>query len=412
MAKARKDKQGRALRKGEYQRKEDGRYVYSFTDPFGKRTFIYGVTLAELRAKEDKLVKDQLDGIDTYVAGKATLNFLFDRYISTKRELRSSTRTNYLYIYDHFVRNSIGKQVVSSIRYSDILRFYQDLLDGKKLRISTVESVHGVLHPTLQLAVRDTIIRLNPSDNALAELKKKNQKHSSLRHALTLEQQRAFIRYVTESPVFYRWGPLFTVLLGTGCRIGEVIGLRWCDLDMENRMISINHSVTYYPRSDDSYRCSHEISMPKTEAGIRTIPMLDEVYEAFLEEKEYQKETGPNTTVINGMSGFIFMNRFGNVHNPSAVNRIIKRIVTCYNAEEIVRAEKAKRKAVILPNFSCHIFRHTFCTRFCENETNVKVIQSVMGHADIRTTYDIYTDVTDQTKKESFKNLSKNMSIF
>jgi len=412
MAKARKDNKGRAFRKGEYQRKQDGRYVYTYTEPFGKRTSIYGTTLAELREKEDKLKKDQLDGIDTYVAGKATLNFLFDRYIATKRELRSTTLSNYLYIYNHFVRNTIGKAAISSIKYSDVLQYYLNLMEVKKVSISTVESVHCVLHPAFQLAVRDSIIRVNPSDNVLADIKKKNHKHSSLRHALTLEQQRAFIRYVKESPLFGRWSPIFTVLLGTGCRIGEIVGLRWCDLDMEGRMISINHSITYYPRSEESYRCTHEVSLPKTESGIRTIPMLDEVYEAFLEEQEYQKESGPNHSVINGMSGFIFMNRFGYVHNPAAINRIIKRIVTCYNAEEIIKAERAKRKALILPSFSCHIFRHTFCTRFCENETNVKVIQSVMGHADIRTTYDIYTDVTDQTKKESFEMLSKNMSIF
>ena len=62
--------------------------------------------------------------------------------------------------------------------------------------------------------------------------------------------------------------------------------------------------------------------------------------------------------------------------------------------------------------FSCHTFRHTFCTRFCENETNVKVIQSVMGHADIQTTMDVYAEVTERKKRESMDNLSKNMSIF
>ena len=412
MAQSRKDNKGRAFRKGEYQRKEDGRYVYAYTTPYGKRKAVYGNTLAELREKEKKLVRDQLEGIDTYVAGKATLNYVFDRYIETKTELKSTTFTNYSYSYDHFVRNTFGKRIIGDIKYSDVLKFYQELIDDKGVQVNTLESVHSVVHPTLQLAVRDNIIRNNPSDGVMAEIKKKNKNKSSMRHALTIEQQIEFMDYVAQSPLYYRWTPLFTVMLGTGCRVGEIIGLRWEDIDMENRMISINHSVTYYPRSKESYKCLFEVSLPKTEAGIRTVPMLDEVYEAFLEEMEYQKETGFNETVIDGMSGFIFMNRFGNVHNPAGINRAIKRIVETHNAEEVVKAEKQKRRAVIIPNFSNHVLRHTFCTRFCENETNIKVIQSVMGHKDIQTTYDIYAEVTDLRKKESFDNLSKNMKIF
>lgn len=65
-----------------------------------------------------------------------------------------------------------------------------------------------------------------------------------------------------------------------------------------------------------------------------------------------------------------------------------------------------------IPHFSCHHLRHTFCTRFCENETNVKVIQSVMGHSSIETTMDIYVEVTETTKKEALDNLSANLDVF
>lgn len=412
MAKARKDNKGRALRKGEYQRKEDGRYAFAYTDALGKRIVVYASTLKELREKETKLLQDRIEGIDTYVQGKASLNFVFQRYITTKSELRSTTFSNYVYCYRHFVRDTFGKRPIASIKYSDVLQFYQYLLLEKKLNISTIESVHTLLHPTFQMAVRDSIIRNNPSDGVMATLKKKNKASSQMRDALTVEQQRSFLRYVSESPLYSRWTPLFVVMLGTGCRVGEIVGLRWCDLDFDERMISINHSVTYYPRVKDSFKCSHEVSLPKTEAGIRTIPMLDAVYEAFLEEMEYQKETGPNKTVINGMSGFVFMNRFGSVHNPEGINRVIKRIVASHNADEIVAAERQKRKPVILPNFSCHVLRHTFCTRFCENETNAKVVQSVMGHKDIQTTFNKYAHVTEAKKKQSFETLSKNMIIF
>ena len=82
----------------------------------------------------------------------------------------------------------------------------------------------------------------------MAEIKRKEGKNKGIRHALTVEQQRAFMNYTANSSVFYHRYPLFTVLLGTGCRIGKFIGLRWEDLDYENLLISINHSVTYYAR--------------------------------------------------------------------------------------------------------------------------------------------------------------------
>ena len=409
---ARKDDKGRALRKGEFQRSSDGKYVYGYVDPYGTRRYIYSKDLKELRKREDELVKKQLDGLDVYVAGSADLNYVFDRYISTKSELRRTTYTNYTYMYDHFVREGFGRKKIGEIKYSDVLYFYYDLLNEKKLQVNTLETIHTVLHPTFQLAVRDDIIRNNPSDGVMAEIKKKGGKNKGVRHALTLEQQRAFMNYMAGSPVFSHWSPFFTVLLGTGCRIGEAVGLRWQDINLEKRMIDINHAMTYYPRRDDTYKCEFKVSLPKTNAGVRVIPMMEPVYQALITEYERQKEEGFCTTVVDGMTGFVFMNRFDMIHNPAAVNRAITRIREAYNAEEIVNAKKAKRQPVLIPHFSCHHLRHTFCSRFCENETNVKVIQSVMGHASIETTMDIYAEVTDDKKKSALEDLARNLDVF
>lgn len=412
MAKARKDNRGRALRKGESQR-TDNTYVYTYTDPFKKRRFVYAKDLQTLREKQDKLKKEQLDGLDSYLAGNATLNFVFDRYMSTKYDLRKTTRSNYLYMYNHFVRDGFGERLIAELKYSDVKYFYLYLLNDKGLQANTVDTIHTILHPTFQLAVRDDIIRKNPSDGVMAEIKKKAGKNKGIRHALTIPQQRAFLNYIANEPVFSHWLPLFTVLLGTGCRIGEVIGLRWQDVDYENRLININHSVVYYAVAGAPTKKSvFQVSLPKTDAGIRDVPMMDEVYEALQQEYEYQRENGFNSTTIDGMTGFIFCNRFGNVHNPQTVNRTIKRILENYNAEEVLNAKKERRQPLILPHFSCHHLRHTFCTRLCENESNLKVIQAVMGHANIETTMDIYAEATAEKKKEAIENLSKNIKLF
>ena len=411
MAKARKDLRGRALRKGETQRASDKRYVYTYTDPLGRRKYVYARDLATLREKEKELMKNQLDGLDLYVAGRATINNVFDRYMAIKHNLRDSTRSNYLYTYNHFVRDNFGMKLIASIKFSDVLQYYNHLLHEEDRSLGTLDTIHCLLHPTFQLAVRDQVIRNNPSDGVMKEISKQSGKNRGVRHALTIEQQRAFMEYVANHPVYYHWWSLFTVLLGTGCRIGEALGLRWEDLDFENRIISINHSLVYYPTAKER-KSVMRIVKPKTEAGIRTIPMLDVVYDAFQMELEEQEETGFNTDEIDGMTGFVFKNRYGGVPNYNTVNQAIKRIINSHNADEVVLAKREKREPVIIPNFSCHHFRHTFATRLCEVESNLKVIQSIMGHRNIETTMDVYAEATDRKKKESMDNLSAKLDIF
>ena len=106
------------------------------------------------------------------------------------------------------------------------------------------------------------------------------------------------------------------------------------------------------------------------------------------------------------------MNREGHVLCPHNLNRALERIRTDYNAEETVNAKKEHRKPVILPHFSAHHLRHTFCTRICEEENDLKLIQEIMGHADITTTMDIYNESNMDRKRERFDHLEKIANVF
>ena len=320
MAYSRKDSKGRALRKGESFRKDKDLYVYKYVDPFGKAKYLYSKDLAKLREKEERLLKDQLDGLDIYAMGKSTVNYVYDRYIKTKTELRKTTRANYDYTYDHYVRDDFGKRRIAEIKYSDVLYFYQYLADEEELSISTIESVHTLLHPTFQLAVRDDIIRKNPSDNVLAEIKKKWGKTIGVRHALTISQQRIFLE-VLEQPENLKWKPIIVFLLGTGCRAGEMIAIRWKDLDFNERTISINHAASFLAGHNGAGDGGFIISKPKTEAGIRMIPMLDSVYEVLEEHAAICRAMGKNDLEVDGMSGFVFLNRYGNLLGRSQSTR-------------------------------------------------------------------------------------------
>ena len=109
---------------------------------------------------------------------------------------------------------------------------------------------------------------------------------------------------------------------------------------------------------------------------------------------------------LDGYSNFVFCNRFGGFMNAGSINDQIGRIVDKYNAQEEVKAAKEQREPLIIPKFSCHITRHTFCSRLCENGTNIKLIQQIMGHSDIRTTMNIYAEISKQTADAVFQDLN------
>lgn len=418
----RTDHKGRILKDGESQRK-DGSYRFRYVDANGVRRDVYSNRLVptdkappgckedlSLREKEKKIRRDLEDGIKAAVENRLTLNELFDLYMSGKQELKETTRSNYLYMYRKYVRNGFGRRKIAKIKYSDVKAFYNSLIHEKGFKPNSMEIIHTVLHPVFTLAVRDGYIRINPTDGAMAEIKKSHNWEKPKRIALTEEEQQAFINFTASSMEYNHWLPLFTFFLGTGCRVAEVIGLRWEDCDFEASTISINHNMVYR-KLEGNDKMEFYITTPKTSAGTRVIPMMSEVRKALEAEYAKQVEIGFNETVIDGYSGFIFTNRFGGVYSPHTINRAIERIYKAYNKQETELAKKEHRPPLLIRHFSVHNLRHTFCTRFCENETNLKVIQEIMGHADIETTMNIYAEVSERKKKQSLANLEGKIKI-
>ena len=184
-------------------------------------------------------------------------------------------------------------------------------------------------------------------------------------------------------------------------RVGEITGLRWCDIDLEDETISINHTLVYFDKGR-AEGCGFAVNTPKTKSGERTIPMLPKVKEAFLIEKDYQKEFNLKCKVIvDGYTDFIFLNRFGQPQHQGTLNKALRRIIRDCNYEVL---DKEKKDSVILPRFSNHSLRHTFTTRLCEAGVNIKAMQDILGHADAETTLQIYTDATKDLKKAEMIN--------
>ena len=399
----RTDSKGYQLHRGESQRKSDGRYCYSYTDRYGKRRYTYAKTLVKLREKEKEIRRDYEDGIDAEKAKTIEVNHMIERYLRNKPDLKETTKGTYRFLYLHHIHDSIGKRKISDVKYSDIKGFYYSLIIEKELSATTVDHINTLLHPAFQMAVRDELIRLNPTDGVMKEIKGSKYWVENKRKALTIDEQTRFMDFVRENREYTGWCPIITVLLGTGLRIGELLGLVWSDINFEERTLSVTRTMNDSPDGDGI--CKKRIQTPKTKASIRDIPMISEVNDAFLREYELQKCLGFCEEEIDGVSGFIFSNSAHMVYTDSAINRALHQIVDDYNEQETENAKKENRDPLFLPYFSCHILRHTFCSRLCESEPNPKIAQEIMGHSDIQTTLNIYAGIDKSVKKKSVFNL-------
>ena len=233
---------------------------------------------------------------------------------------------------------------------------------------------------------------------------------SERKRALTEVEQKKFASFVYNTPKYNYIAPLITVLLGTGMRIGEALGLRWTDCDFETNTISITHALVYKESEDGSgYR--YRITLPKTRAGLRTIPMFSSVRQALETEKNRQRDPTKKKFTVDGYTDFIFLNSNGKPYINTAVFDSLHRIVDDYNLAESIVAYEEKRQPVLLPHFGAHILRHTFCTRLCENESNIKIVQDVMGHKDVRTTMNVYNEATELKKQERFKEIDSKVNL-
>lgn len=399
------DKKHRLLKTGESER-SDGYYQYRYTDKKGKRHTITASTLEELRQKEDIIIINKAEGIRAD-AGNVTLDDMFKLWSRLKRGLKDNTFQNYCYMYKTFVSSEIGHCRIATLRKSDLKAFYNTMVDERNLKIATVDNIHTVLHQVLDIAVEDGYLRTNISDNLLKELKQSH--NTGCRHvkALTVAEQELFLDFLKrENTPYHHWYPIFSIMINTGMRVGEITGLQWEDVHFDEGMIEVNRTLVYYDHAEGG--CYFNIHTPKTEAGKRVIPMLDEVKEAFLEEKRYQEFNDLKCKMsVDGYENFIFINRFGNLQHQGTLNKALRRIIRDCNDLQLLKSTK---NPVLLPRFSCHSLRHTFTTRLVEAGVNLKVIQDTLGHKDFSTTMDIYTDVTRELKQREFDNLQEKMN--
>ncbi len=404
-----RDKKNRALKTGEGVRLKNGKemYYYRWKDKTCKTRYIYSTDLSELRKKESKIIRDEMNGIKH--VGNLTVNNVYDMWLKLKRGLKPNTLCNYKYMYTQYVYPTLGKKKIGTLTKADVRLFYISLAEERHLKVSTIESVHTVLYQVFELAVEQEYIRNNISTNALSELKK-TKKDSEKKYALTIEEQKLFEDCLKDPRNIYV-GSIFLLMMYTGLRAGEATGLRWCDIDFDKKEISVNHTLVYFDRGNGNGGCTYKINSPKTKKSYRTVPMIKQVYESLQNLKKFQEDNQLTCkTTVDGYCDFVFFNAKGTVYNKGVLNKILRRIQKDCNLKQIEKMNSEnKDDIVLLPHFSCHILRHTAATRLFESGANARFVMEMLGHSDIRTTMNIYVDVSDEFKKDELSKFEDYM---
>lgn len=386
MAEKRKDNKGRNLFTGESQRK-DGSYMYRCSDDYGKRHTVYAPTLKELRVKEKELQKDIADGL-SITNGNITVSELLKIYFDGNKKWKQSTIQQKQYIINVIKQYPISNMEIKNVKYSHIKEFYLNLFNSgiQKRRIL---SYHHTLKPAFGIAVEDDWIRKNPC-NIKLDFLPSNYKEKSI---LSKEQETDFLDFVKKTSKIQWYYDIFVIMLETGVRVGELLGLTLDDIDLKNRKLSINHQLSFSANTENNK--SFRIDTLKTEAGRREIYISDKAHISFLNLLKRRNQETSIEIIIDGYSQFLLKShKKSKIVTYDMLNKSISDAVNMYNK---THCEK-------IPALTPHSMRHTFCTRMIERGIDVKSLQYIMGHKDVKTTLDIYTHMSGDIATKSMKN--------
>ena len=398
MSEKRRDKRNRILREGEYQR-ADGRYRYRYIDENGKEKWVYSWRLDKndptprgkkqelsLREKEKQIQADLFDHIVTH-GGDYSVIELVEKYISLKTGVNHNTRAGYKTVINILKKDPFGKQRIDKVRLSDAKAWLIKLqqVDGKGY--SSIHSIRGVLRPAFQMAVDDDLLRKNPFGFELASVIVND---SVTREAITRKQERELLRFIKEDKHFCRYYDAIYILFHTGLRISEFCGLTVSDIEFGNQRIKVDHQL------QRTTQMQYVIQEPKTESGIRYVPMSEEVTACF--RRIIANRAMPDVEpMIDGHVGFLFLDKNERPMVALHWEKYLQHIVEKYN--KIYRIQ--------MPKVTPHVCRHTFCSNMAKSGMNPKTLQYIMGHADISVTLNVYTHVQFDDAQAEMLRLAK-----
>ncbi|KHS57629.1 integrase [Terrisporobacter othiniensis] len=359
------------------------------TDDRGKlvRKQFTGKTQQDVKNKLQEYKKQMLMGVlneDKLTVSDWFYSWLFDY---RKQDLKPKSFQRYHGIYKNYIENTdFGNIKLNDLRTTHLQRHYKKLLDNG-VTPTTIKQINTNLKTCLNEAERQGYIQKNWCKLVTLPKKEDNKEVK----VLTKQEQEKFLEAIKGHELEL----LYIVALGTGLRIGEILGLKWSDIDFKNNELHVNRSLQKAAiyENDKIVRYEVQETTPKTKNSLRTIPVPQNIIKKLIAHKKEQNELILLLQEEYDNKNYVFCNKLGKSIEDKRPGRNLKTILTSIGIEPI----------------KFHALRHTYATRLFEAGIPPKTVQHLMGHADIETTMNIYTHVMKEQKLEAVDKIN---SIF
>lgn len=374
-----KDLKGKELGTGLNQRK-DGRYQARFTSKNGKRNEKNFEKLSD--AKEWLLREKYLCSL--VVSNSISVDEWYNYWIENFKQdiVRNNTVKNYKCRYKFNIKNAIGNMKLNEVKQIHCQKILNNMFESGKYSYGTIELTNITLHAMFKGAVENEYIQKNPADNLKI---KKSDNDKEERRVLTKDEQIVFKKYAERS-LYYN---AYVLVLETGLRAGEVGGLKWDDVDFENKYLYVQRTML-----QDKAKGGFYFGNTKTPLSKRKIPLTNEAIKILNDQKKLQAKLQFKNDKWSGKwDGLVFTTINGNPVGCSTFRNMLVRIVVNINKDRELNSNNGNYE--IFEHCYMHSLRHTFATRCIENGIQPKVLQKIMGHSTIQVTMDLYVHTTD-----------------
>lgn len=353
-----------------------------------KRKDFYGKTKKEVQTKMDEYKRQMSLGLlsdDKITLEQWYFTWLFD---FKSKDLKPSTFELYESIYRLYIKDrDIGNIKLVDLRTAHLQRYYTKLLDIDKLDASNVKRINNTLKTCLVEAEKQGYIQKNWCKMVTLP---KVKKEDTIK-VLSKDDQLKLLDAIKGIDLEL----LITFALGTGLRLGEILGLKWSDINFKESTLDVKRSVrrvVEIQRDGTRERMLKEV-LPKTENSFRTVPIPSSILSKLKSYKKEQNELILSLGENYQNNNYVFCNQDGTIMDTKKPNRRLTSVLKANNMNHIV----------------FHALRHTYATRLFEAGVPPKTVQALLGHSDIETTMNIYTHVMKDTKVEAVDKIN---SIF
>ena len=382
-----KDLKGRKLPKGIMQTK-DGLYRTQIMHE-GQRYYFNSRDLEDLKKLIVEKRAELLNG--TYHKEKTiTVNAWFETWLKEfKTDLKESTVSTYRQVFKNCIADEIGTKKINAVRAEMLQRLINNLMQNG-MSYKRVGLAYIVLNGMFTQAKKLRYINVNPMGEKAVTMPPRKRftqreyKQGERMIVMDQKQKDLFVKY-SEGSVYH---DIYIFMLNTGTRLGEATGLQWSDVDFQNREIRISHTLNYIRGK------GRILDTTKSESSERVLPMTNTLHDLLkkirVEQMENRSIMGEGWKEEPNLTNMVFTHPTGGVFWESNIrvdmNRICDKIIESGNDFQRI---------------SPHTFRHTFATLGLKNGIQPKVMQKLLGHANIRITLDIYASVLKEDLTES-----------